>query len=128
MNGGINMLQLIPHTNGRYRWSVDAESEEMGGFDLRAIKDRLEIWSFGIYRKFRGNGYGQKMLQEAIQIAGDKKLVLYVLKENELAQHIYKKAGFEIIGEYMCQTAWVMVYSGNEAGKLAIKKAAYVAA
>jgi ribosomal protein S18 acetylase RimI-like enzyme len=62
------------------------------------------------------------MLREAIELAGDKALMLYVHKDNEIALHVYEKAGFQLVGE-LGTLAWAMAYSGNEAGQEIIKHA-----
>ena len=111
--------------SGRYKWKsgeeyFDPRNDSMGSFDLIDYGSRLEIWSFGIFGKYRGRGYGQQMLKEAIELAGDKKLMLYVEKDNDIALHIYEKAGFQIIGNYG-NVAWAMVYADNAAGRLAVE-------
>ena len=101
---------------GRYKFKANnSDRDYIGSFDLWDRGNRLEIWSFGIYREHRGNGFGQQMLREAIEVARGHKLVLYVDKDNARAIHIYKKCGFEITGRYMCDTAWVMTYIGDAA-------------
>ena len=115
---------------GEYFWKCDEQEKDfMGSFCLKELSRNLfskepvaELWSFGIYGRYRCQGYGQKMLKEAIELAGDKALMLYVYKDNEMAIHVYEKAGFQIVGE-MGKLAWAMAYSGNEAGQEIIKRA-----
>ena len=91
----------------------------MGSFLLKElncnehVNDRVvELWSFGIYGPYRGNGYSHKMLKEAIELAESKPMILYVHKNNAKAIHIYKKAGFEIVGEHNGY-AWVMLRNAS---------------
>jgi ribosomal protein S18 acetylase RimI-like enzyme len=111
---------LIKAGNCHYLWFNDNSDDKkaLGSFDLFERKNsggnRMELWSFGIIGKQnRGKGYGQKMLQEAIAMAGGKPIRLYVHKTNTVAIHIYQKAGFNIIGKYMGEEAWVMQHDGN---------------
>ena len=100
---------------GKYKFKANiADNNYIGSFDLYDRGGHLEIWSFGIYGKYRGRGFGQQMMREAIEIAKNRKIVLYVLKENKPAIHVYEKCGFKISGKYMCDTAWVMTYVGDE--------------
>lgn len=113
---------------GEYWWKQNkGDKDYMGSFCMKELSRNMftrgpvvELWSFGIYGRFRCQGYGQQMLKEAIELAGDRKLMLYVRKDNEIAIHVYQKAGFEITGE-LGNAAWAMTYSGNEAGKAAIE-------
>ena len=99
---------LIKCASGyHYNWWPDGSTERnpVGSFDLFDDKKRpdkpLSLWSFGIREEGnRGKGYGQQMLNEAIALAGDRDIELYVMKANEVAIHVYKKAGFEIWGDY----------------------------
>ena len=121
---------LTQFRKGEYLWKCDErEKDFMGSFYLKELSRNMfskvpvaELWCFGIYGQHRGQGYGQKMLREAIELAGDKTLMLYVHKDNEIAIHVYEKAGFKIVGE-LGTMVWAMVYSGNEAGKEVIKQA-----
>ena len=123
---------LIQFRKGEYFWKCDEQEKDfMGSFYLKDMSRNMfskgpvaEIWSFGIYGRYRCQGYGQKMLREAIELAGDKALMLYVHKDNEIAIHVYKKAGFQVVGK-LGTLAWAMAYSGNEAGQEIIKYAVY---
>lgn len=64
------------------------------------LKNAVELWCFGIYGEYRGQGLGQQFLREVIEHNTGKTIVLFVEKTNARALHIYKKAGFEIVGEY----------------------------
>lgn len=57
----------------------------------------FSVWNLGITTEARGNGFGQQMLKECINVvksSGAKRLVLSVAKNNLRAQHIYTKFGF----------------------------------
>lgn len=111
---------LVNTTGCHYLWFDDNGNNQkaIGSFDLFVRnKDenvRMELWSFGIIGKAnRGRGYGQKMLREAMSLADGKPIRLYVHKSNDVAIHVYQKAGFHIIGKYMGDEAWVMQYDGD---------------
>ena len=88
------------------------ETINIGKFDLHTCDDRYEIWSLGIIGEHRRKGYATQMLTEFIQqFQHDKPLVLYVYKTNEAAINLYKKVGFEIVGEWSHQpNAYIMQY------------------
>lgn len=53
--------------------------------------------------EYQGNGIGKSLLSKLIEEAkarGKSGLRLTVSKENEIALSLYRKAGFQIIGEY----------------------------
>ena len=108
------MLIKYSHSN-HYNWWPDGlygdEPRGVGSFDLfeKSKTGTLELWAFGIHSKEnRGKGYGQQMLNEALEIAGNRDVRLYVYRCNDVAIHVYEKAGFEITGKYMGDQAWVM--------------------
>ncbi len=58
---------------------------------------QLEV-GFVVHPDFQGKGYGKELVFETVKKAEDlfpnKKIILYVKKENFKAIHIYKKFGF----------------------------------
>lgn len=98
---------LIKCNNYRYNWWPDGSTEEkpVGSFDLfddeRHPDSPLSLWSFGIRKEEdQGKGYGQQMLNEAIALTCDRDIELYVIYTNEVAIHVYEKAGFEVVGKH----------------------------
>ncbi|KFM95032.1 GNAT family N-acetyltransferase [Bacillus clarus] len=62
-------------------------------------KDVLYLSFFAINKKFRGKGYGRKILDEVIKIAkceNKSTVKLYVSQTNEIAIHLYQRYGFKI--------------------------------
>ena len=104
--------------NDRY----DGSDIGIGSFDLFESKSNkslpLELWSFKIHENAdHGKGYGQMMLREVMEITKNRNVKLYVYRCNEVAIHIYKKVGFEIVEKHMGDEAWEMmriVEAGNE--------------
>ena len=75
----------------------------------RYLENAVELWCFGIYGEYRGKGLGQQFLREIIEHNAGRVIVLFVEKTNARAIHIYKKAGFKIVGEYRGGSyAWEM--------------------
>ena len=116
------MVSLRPGTDNYYMFQANADSPDMGQFALvDEIADQgrnhaIKLVAFGIYGVYRGKGYGQQMLREAIEeanrIRGNRRLFLWVMRNNTKAIHIYEKHGFKITDE--CgQNAWEMTYVGD---------------
>ena len=83
-----------------YSWKLNEKRKlPMGQFQLREFDDFVELWCFGLEKRFRGKGYAIKMLKDAMSLANNKKMRLFVNKDNEIAKHIYQKAGFEVVRE-----------------------------
>lgn len=73
-----------------------------GFFTLRRPSDRFDGLRFGfviVDPKYRGKGYGKRMLQLGIKFAkeifGAKKVSLGVFENNEHAYYCYKSVGFK---------------------------------
>ena len=119
MRKGVGMLAEL--RNGTYRWKLNSSDKDyMGSFELYEMAFNqfsndpvVELWSFGIYGQFRGKGYGQQMLKEVIELTRNKQLMLDVYKDNDIAIHVYKKAGFKVVGDYG-KYAWAMTYVGGQ--------------
>lgn len=62
-------------------------------------KDELYVSFFAINKRFRGKGYGRKVLDEVMKIAkfeNKSTVKLYVSQTNEIAIHLYQRYGFKI--------------------------------
>jgi ribosomal protein S18 acetylase RimI-like enzyme len=68
----------------------------------KSIRKYWWIYGVNIEKKYRNNGYGTLILNQAIYWLKNKKIkevLLNVAKDNEIAISLYKKSGFEIIEE-----------------------------
>lgn len=117
---------LIRSNSHHYNfWPEKHIGKAIGSFDLFDNPSKpnapLELWSFGIIEENnRGKGYGQQMLREAIAIAGDRDIKLYVYRTNAEAIHIYEKAGFVRAGNYRDDACiWTMIRSHKAANTVA---------
>lgn len=56
----------------------------------------MTLNNFFIYPEYRNRGYGQEAIKHFVDKFGVTNL--WVRTDNEIAKHIYKKAGFEVDG------------------------------
>ena len=108
------IIKKIPYATRRYdcRYRINKNDPNVGQclvFPSLFLPNAMEVWAFGIYGEYRGQGYGQAMLKEIIAHWSTMTIVLFVDKTNERALHIYHKLGFKIVGEYRGGShAWEM--------------------
>jgi ribosomal protein S18 acetylase RimI-like enzyme len=60
--------------------------------------DHYELSFFFVNKSLQQQGIGQCLFQYVLKRFTDKKLILYVYKDNNPAIHIYKKYGFNVAG------------------------------
>ena len=65
---------------------------------IEEYDDFYEISFFCVKKDLQDRGIGQYLFDNVLRRFRDKKLLLYVYQDNDLAIHIYKKHGFKIIG------------------------------
>ena len=66
------------------------------------VVDEAHIATLAIHPKFRGNGYGKKLLAELMRQSIQRGAILATLEvrdNNRLAQQIYKNFGFTTVGQ-----------------------------
>lgn len=67
-------------------------------FSTFKVKSYLNIHDFFVHPDYRGQGLGNKLMQELIAISKERnycKITLEVREDNSSAQSIYKKNGFD---------------------------------
>ena len=77
------------------------------------IDDETPSFSISIYKEYRRKGIGTALMEQMLELLkakGYKRVSLGVNKEN-YAVRMYKKVGFEIIGDGADQTEWLMVHN-----------------
>ena len=80
-----------------YSWKRSEDNKTtMGSFEMFANEDHIELWNVNINSRYRGKGYGQQMIKEAVELANVIEIVLYVDNTNDVAIHVYKKCGFVV--------------------------------
>jgi ribosomal protein S18 acetylase RimI-like enzyme len=81
---------------------ISPENRIIGSSWLTTDGRRLYLHHFGILPEYQGNGYSKQLLAESLKFA--KQLGLQVKLEvhnsNTKALNLYKKAGFEPLGDY----------------------------
>jgi putative acetyltransferase len=87
---------------------IDVEEELAGGAGIFPTEglpiDTCELVKMYVSKKFRGNGYGQMLLEKCMQQAkqeGFKKMYIESMPELSNALGMYEKNGFEYIGQPM---------------------------
>lgn len=78
------------------------QEKNVGEFNLGLDSDDGNMWlcSISIKSEYRDNGYGKKSIHEIIKLGkflGFPELRLIVDSDNEIAQHVYLKCGFEFL-------------------------------
>lgn len=79
----------------------DVDPARVIGFALtRQVLDEEEILLIAVRPAFRGQGFGKRLLREAIERARARSAVRVFLemREGNPAQHLYRSIGFEKIG------------------------------
>lgn len=63
---------------------------------------RLHLHHFGISPEYQGRGLSGELLRESLKFAKEKgyQVKIEVHQTNEIALRLYKKAGFEYLGDY----------------------------
>ena len=75
------------------------------------IDDETPSFSISLYKEYRNKGIGTALMEEMLKLLkkkGYKKVSLGVNKEN-YAVRMYKKVGFEIVGDGDNESEWLMV-------------------
>jgi len=87
------------------KWIFIASSDEKNigyGQIYDVTEEQLEV-GFVIHPDFQGKGFGKKLVNSIVSKAKElfpnRKIILYVKKENFKAIHIYEKCGFVSCGD-----------------------------
>lgn len=79
------------------------------GFLDYSIQGNEGFFDIGLSKKYRGKGYGKKLLETAITTLNNKginRICLSVIERNNIAFEMYKKRGFEI---YEVLNEWIKI-------------------
>ncbi|MDU0347701.1 GNAT family N-acetyltransferase [Actinomyces sp. MRS3W] len=98
---------LVAETGGRVVGACWVRTTDCYGH----IDDATPAFAVSLYREFRGQGIGTRMLRrmlEELREAGYARASLGVAKGNP-ALHLYKRLGFRIVGDGSDDTEWLMV-------------------
>ena len=81
------------------------------------FKPKLPLLSIAVADEYQGLGLGRALMElliEAARLRGMDGLELHVFKHNRRAIALYRKVGFEIIGDTDAGRQWVMVLKFRE--------------
>lgn len=73
----------------------------LGAAGVWVVLDEAHLTTIAVRASRRGEGFGERLLQHAIEVATDlgaDSLTLEVRVSNEPAQALYRKYGFEVVG------------------------------
>jgi ribosomal protein S18 acetylase RimI-like enzyme len=110
------MLKLIPGNCDLYNF-VDG-TKKIG--KVRLVPAGQGGWylaNFLIYSRYRGNGYGNNLMEAVMLLARRKRkksIFLWVSANNEAAIKIYNKAGFKrLVDGKICLYLWLSEQHGQ---------------
>ena len=81
---------------------TEGEGAIIGSSWLTNDKRRTYLHHFGISEPYRGRGFAKILLQQSMKLAYEDgyQVKIEVHRDNEVALHLYKKAGFNYLGDY----------------------------
>lgn len=101
-------------------WILEIDGEKKGSISLNKVnEDTVQLGLFLVDPNVRGGGYGQKLVQTAIDFSKElefKRIILWTNSELAAARSIYKRNGFELIetrvqtlsNKKMTEEKWVL--------------------
>jgi ribosomal-protein-alanine N-acetyltransferase len=103
-------LQVFPWSRGNFAdslsagysaWVLRLGGDLIGFSVVMSVIDEAHLLTIGICKRYQGQGYGARMLRQAMECArlgGAAKLFLEVRPSNERAVELYRHFGFRQIG------------------------------
>lgn len=89
-------IYLLVEINGKIVGNAAVELHK------ESAKKHVGVFGIMLRKEVRGKGIGEKLLrcvmEEARKVLKVKIITLEVMKSNTVAQHLYKKSGFKVIG------------------------------
>ncbi|MEG0238111.1 MAG: GNAT family N-acetyltransferase [Clostridium sp.] len=89
---------FLNESNTCNKYFIVSNSKENIGVLNTTIEDNEGTFDIGLSSRFRGKGYGKRLLETAIDYLNKKKIpniYLVVIETNKIAYNMYKKRGFE---------------------------------
>lgn len=114
---GLELLLFPDNCINEHSVSIELEAgfcyvvgEGQGYALVRPDGDIWDLLRLGVHPHHQSMGYGQQLLQRVLEAADhqEKSVILTVRKNNKVAQHIYRKYGFEPIASMPQYEAIVM--------------------
>ena len=91
-------FSMITHSDDIYVYGYFNGDKLDGIIRVDEYNDKYELSFFFVNKDLQDQGIGQYLFRYILNTFKNKKLVLYVYKDNSQAIHIYKKYGFYSIG------------------------------
>ncbi|MCB0805497.1 MAG: GNAT family N-acetyltransferase [Bacteroidales bacterium] len=98
-----DVINKTIRVGGRLRLMIEQETEQVIGTSwLSTDHRRLYMHHFGIDPAYQRTGLSKILLKDSLHIAFEMgmQVKLEVHSTNKIAQHVYKKYGFENLGDY----------------------------
>ncbi len=99
----LKIIQQTIQIGGKLIILEDTEKRKIVGTSwLTNDSRRIYLHHFGILPEYQGRGLAKYMLHESLEFAKAKgmQIKLEVHKDNTKACHLYKKYGFQYLGDY----------------------------
>ena len=90
--------EYINKANDKNYFFMVKKDNDIIGFMNPEIREEKGIFDIGLCKKYRGKGYGKKLLETAIDFLSKKEvesIELIVIEKNTVAYNMYKKRGFK---------------------------------
>jgi ribosomal protein S18 acetylase RimI-like enzyme len=100
----IESIRNLLNNDGNYYYLFFDEDNSFAGYGMLRTFGKYAIPTLGciIWEKYRGRGYGKKLVEELLEKARElnfESVKLKVYPDNVIAHELYKKIGFKDIGE-----------------------------
>ena len=89
--------ELAETATRRYVVAVDG-GEVVGYAGLAVFGDEAHVLTLGVAGAAQGRGLGGTLLRDLLAAAGDRRVLLDVRADNEVAQRLYRRHGFVPVG------------------------------
>jgi ribosomal protein S18 acetylase RimI-like enzyme len=104
------LQQLLPEgmeTEGHHFFTVKTDEKQEAGalwIFMNTDEKRAFIYDIVVHERFRGQGYGKATLaklEEVVREMGGNAIGLHVFGDNERAEKLYRKMGYEVVSMNM---------------------------
>ncbi len=103
---------FLERMHRNYFFVAEVEGKFAGFIDMEpTVNDEYTamIMGFAVRPEMRGKGIGNALMEFALRFlkaVGFRRVIMYSKKDNDVANHIYKKHGFRIVKEHKGILKW----------------------
>ena len=90
--------ELAQAATRHYVVAVDEADRVLGYAGLAVFGDEAHVLTIGVTGAAQGRGLGATLLLDLLAAAGDRRVLLDVRADNEVAQRLYRRHGFVPVG------------------------------